>query len=144
VEPRGSERSPMASEIPIVRSFVACREIVADSVANTVSLTNLIHVVEPLPGEVAPYIVEPLALYALLTNGRGVHQFAVELVRFDMGQEQVVGRVGPVKIDLGQDPVVVHGLPIPLRNVVFSRPGQHAFHLVCDGQDIADEKILVR
>lgn len=119
----------MASEIPIVRNFVACREIGADPVANTVSLTNLIHVVEPLPGEVAPYIVEPLALYALLTNGRGVHQFAVELVRFDMGQEQVVGRVGPVRIDLGQDPVVVHGLPIPLRNVVIHQPGQYAFRL---------------
>jgi hypothetical protein len=134
----------MASEIPVVRNLVACREVVADPGANTVSLTDLIHVVEPLPGEVPPYIVEPLALYALLTNGRGVHEFAVELVRSDMGQERVVGRVGPVRIDLGQDPVAVLGLPIPLRNVVVNQPGQYAFHLVCDGHDIADEKILVR
>ena len=52
----------MASEIPVVRNFVACREIVTDLAANAVSLTNLIHVVEPLPGESPPYIVEPLAL----------------------------------------------------------------------------------
>jgi len=134
----------MASEIPIVRNLVACREIVTDLTANTVSLTDLIHVVDPLPGEVPPYIVEPLALYALLTNGRGVHEFAVELVRFDLGEERIVGRVGPVRIDLGRDPVAVLGLPIPLRNVVIDRPGQYAFHLVCDGQEVADEKILVR
>lgn len=134
----------MASEIPVVRNFVACRQLDADPVANTISLTDMIHVVDPLPGEVPPYLVEPLALYALLTNGRGVHEFAVELVRFDMGEERVAGRVGPVRIDLGQDPVAVLGLPIPLRNVVINEPGQYAFHLVCDGQDIADEKILVR
>jgi hypothetical protein len=134
----------MASEIPVVRNFVACRQIISDSVENSVSLTNLIHVVVPLPGETLPYIVEPLALYALLTNGRGTHEFAVELTRFDQGEETLVGRIGPARIDLGQDPLAVLGLPIPLRNVIISEVGQYTFHLLCDGQAIADEKILVR
>jgi hypothetical protein len=85
-----------------------------------------------------------LALYALLSNGRGEHDFAVELTRFDRGQETVVGRVGPVRIDLEQDPVAVLGLPVPLRNVVFNEGGQYAFYLLCNGQPIADVKIVVR
>jgi hypothetical protein len=36
------------------------------------------------------------------------------------------------------------GLPIPLRNLVFEEPGQYSFHLLCDGQPIADAKIGVR
>jgi hypothetical protein len=100
--------------------------------------------VAPLPGESLPYLVDPLALYALLSNGRGAHEFSVELARFDRGEENLIGRIGPVRIDLGQDPLAVLGLPIPVRNLVFEETGQYSFYLICDAQQIAEEKILVR
>lgn len=86
-----------------------------------------------------------MALFALLTDGRGIHDFAIELTRLDHGRERsVYPRVPVGRVDLGQDPIMVHGLPIPLKNVVFSDAGQYSFHLFCDGQPIAEEKVLVR
>jgi hypothetical protein len=144
IEPGRASRPLMASEIPVVRSFQACLEVITDPGGTGVTLKTLVHAIVRLPREPFPCIREELALYALLSNGRGEHAFAVELTRFDLGAETVVGRVGPVRIDLGQDPVIVHGLPIPLRNLVFKEAGQYAFYLRCDGQPLADVKIAVR
>jgi hypothetical protein len=134
----------MATEIPIVRNFQACLEVVIDEDGRGVTLRTLIHAIVRLEGEGFPCVRDEMALYALLTNGRGEHDFKVVLTWFDMGREYQVGTIGPVRIDLGQDPIAVLGLPIPLRNVVFQRPGQYSFHLLCDGQPLADSKITVR
>jgi hypothetical protein len=134
----------MASEIPVVRNFQACLEVETDPSGIGVTLRTLVHAIARLPGEPFPCIREEMALYALFSNGRGQHNFLVELVRLDHGEERVVGRLGPVRIDLGQDPVAALGLPIPLRNLVFNEAGQYTFYLVCDNQIIADAKISVR
>jgi hypothetical protein len=133
------------NEIPVVRHFVACLEIIPLPGGRGVTLRDMIHVIVRLPGEPFPCKREKMALFALLTNGRGEHDFDLELTRFDRGAEQLVSppvRLG--RLNLGHDPTVVHGLPIPLKNVVFPEAGQYAFYLICDGQPIADEKILVR
>ena len=114
----------MATEVPVVRNFQACLEVVTDSGGRGVTLRTLVHAIVRLAGEPFPCIREKLALYALLTNGRGEHDFSVVLTQFDSGEERLIGSVGPARIDLGQDPVAVHGLPIPLRNLVFEEPGQ--------------------
>jgi hypothetical protein len=134
----------MASEIPVVRNFQACLAVETDPSGTGVSLRTLVHAIVRLPGEPFPCIRDNLALYALLSNGRGAHDFLVELIRLDRGEEKPVGRLGPVRVDLGQDPVAVLGLPIPIRNVVFNEAGQYAFELVCDNTPIADVKISVR
>jgi hypothetical protein len=79
----------MASEIPIVRYFIPCLEIVVTPDGKNVTLANLIHSIARLPGESFPCIREQMALYALLANGRGEHQFEVELVFFDEGKEHL-------------------------------------------------------
>ena len=47
-------------------------------------------------------------------------------------------------VDFGQDPTLVHGLPIRVRNITFDRAGQYAFYLLCDGRRIAEETLEVR
>ena len=134
----------MASEIPVVRSFQASLEVEMDPSGTGVTLRTLVHAIVRLPGEPFPCIREEMAFYGLLTNGRGEHDFSVELSRFELGLEIPVSQLGPLRIDLGQDPLAVLGLPIPLRDVIFPVEGQYAFHLICDGQPIADAKIIVR
>jgi hypothetical protein len=134
----------MASEIPIVRHFVACLEIIKETDNRTITLRNLIHAIVRLAGEPFPCIREQMALYAVLTNGRGEHDFGVELEFFERGAERSVRRSGSRRMDLGQDPTVVHGLPIPLKNVTFGSAGQYTFYLLCDGQRIAHEHVEVR
>ncbi len=134
----------MVPEIPTVRHFLACREVVLEAGGREVSLRNLIHAIVRLPGEPFPCVCEPMALYALLTNGRGEHEFAVELTLLEQGAERTLFRSASRRLDLGEDPTVVHGLPIPLRNVTFDGPGQYTFYLLCDGQRLAEEQMTVR
>ena len=85
-----------------------------------------------------------MALYAVLTNGRGEHALAIELTFFDRGIEQTVRRSAPRAVDFGQNPSQVLGLPIAMRNLTFDQPGQYVFYLLCDGEWIAQEPVEVR
>jgi hypothetical protein len=134
----------MASEVPMVPHFLACLEVVVETGSRTVTLRDLIHAIVRLPGEPFPCIREQMALYAVLRNGRGEHQFAVELTFLDHGVERALRRLDPRPVELGQDPTTVHGLPIRLRNVTFDQPGQYTFYLLCDGRRIAQEQVEVR
>ena len=119
-------------EVPVVRHFVACRRIVSEPGTTDVTLESLIHAIVPSAGEEYPILRPEMALYGLLTNGRGIHSFVLELARFDEGEEVLLFQSPVREIDLGPDPMAVLGMPIPLRNFVFESPGQYAFHLVCD------------
>jgi hypothetical protein len=134
----------MAVELPIVRHFIACREIVYDSGGQNVSLKHLVSAILPLPGEQYPLIRDEMALFAVLTNGRGKYDFALELTRFEAGEEVRVVGTPSRAVDLGQDPAAILGMPIPLRNIVFEQPGQYTFRLLCNETVIAEEKILLR
>jgi hypothetical protein len=134
----------MASEIPVVRHLVACVDVVVQPGTQNATLQNLIHAIVRLPGEPFPCVCEQMALCAVLANGRGEHDFAVELTFLDQGVERTLHRSSPRQVDLGQDPTTVHGLPIRLRNVTFHEAGQYTFYLLCDGQRIAQEQVEVR
>jgi len=134
----------MASEIPIVRNIQSCLAVEMEPSGSGVTLRTLVHAIVRIPGEPFPCIREEMAIYALLTNGRGEHDFSIELSYFDMGLETTFSQLGPLRIDLGQDPLAVLGLPIPLRNVIFPLEGQYTIYLACEGQPLADVKLLVR
>lgn len=134
----------MASEVPVVRHLIACQEVVVQPGSRNVALQNLIHAVVRLPGELFPCICQQIALYAMLTNGRGGHDFAVEMTLLEGAVERTMYTSSSRRVDLGQDPTTVHGLPIRMVNVVFDQPGQYMFYLLCDGQRIAQEQIEVR
>jgi hypothetical protein len=129
----------MASEVPVVRHLVACLEVLVEPASRNVTLRNLIHAIVRLPGEPFPCIREQMALYAVLTSGRGKHELAVELRFLDQGVERSLRRSASRPVDLGQDPTTVHGLPIRMKNVTFDQPGQYTFYLLCDGQRIGKE-----
>lgn len=134
----------MASEPPVCRHLIACREIAPEADSDGVTLKDLIHAIVRLPGEPFPCVRETMALYALLTNGRGEHDFTLEMTCFDATGEWLVRRSGPVRRDLGQDPTQVFGFPIPLVNVRFPQAGHYTFHLLGNGRAIAAETVVVR
>ncbi len=134
----------MAVEIPVVRLYAACEEIRIEAGSPKVSLRNVFHRVVRLPGEPFPCVCEQMALYALLANGRGEHVFRVELTSLDEGAERMVFQSPSRQVDLGQDPVTVHGLPISRMRVRFDEAGQYTFHLICDGRRIAEYHVEVR
>jgi hypothetical protein len=131
-------------EMPIVRFLTACRQIDIDASRRDFSLLRLIFKIGRLPGEPFPCICDPIALFALMTNGRGVHEFGLELTLFRAGDETLIWRSPQRLVDLGADPTTVHGLPIPLKNVIFEKGGQYSFHLLCDGHRVGETEIEVR
>jgi hypothetical protein len=84
-----------------------------------------------------------MALYALLNSGRGKHQFGIGLSFLDNGVEVMINKPVYREIDLGQDPTLVHGLPVPRIMAIFEKPGQYTFALLCDGQHIAEYPVEV-
>jgi hypothetical protein len=134
----------MASEVPVVRHFVACQEVVVQPGSRNATLRDLIHAIIRLPGEPSPCICAEMALYAVLANGRGEHDFAIEMAFLDQAVERSLYRSSPRHVDLGQDPTTVHGLPIRMRNVIFDQAGQYTFYLLSDGRRIAQEQVDVR
>src|SRR5947208_11016078 len=94
------------NEVPVVRHFLACNDIQASG--GNVTLTNVIHTIRPRPGDQFPCLQPLLCLYALLTNGRGEHEFEVSLVRATGPEETEVYRTPKFRRDLGQDPMAVH------------------------------------
>lgn len=117
----------MASEVPVVRHLIACQEVVVQPGSRNATLQNLIHAIVRLPGESFPCICRQMALYAMLANGRGGHDFAIEMTLLERAVERTVYTSSPRRVDLGQDPTTVHGLPIRMANVVFGQPGQYMF-----------------
>lgn len=131
-------------EIPVARFFLACRQIDVDALRRDFSLQRLIYKIVRLPGEPFPCLCEPMALFALLSNGRGTHSFGIELTWFSQGEEMMIWQSASRPVDLGSDPMAVLGLPIPLKNVTFGQPGQFSFHLLCDEKRLARVEIEVR
>jgi hypothetical protein len=133
----------MAAEIPVVRLFAACEEIQMEPGSPNVSLRNVFHRIVRLPGEPFPCVCEQMALFALLANGRGDHEFRVDLTILDEGADRLLFQSPTRQVDLGQDPTMVQGLPVPRMRVLFSQAGQYTFHLVCDGRRIAEYHVEV-
>ncbi len=131
-------------EKPVVRHFIACERIDRSVDGAHVTLHNVVHVIRPLPGNPYPRIHPELALFALLTNGRGPHALTVELVVGVGPNARQVYRTRSVTIDLGPDPLLVHGFPVRLQNLPVPHPGQYEIVLFCDGEPVARELIEAR
>jgi hypothetical protein len=131
-------------ESPIIRHFLACEEIVISSEGDRYTLTNLIHAIRPLPGFDYPRIQPLVCLFALMTNGRGVHSFQIELVRGVGAREETVYATPVRQYDLGSDPLAVLGLPIRIENVPFLSAGQYEFRFLCDNRIVARVPLELR
>ncbi len=134
----------MSGRKPVVRHFIMCEKVETSADNKQYSLRNVIHAIRLLPGAAFPQILPELYLFALMTDGSGAHDFAVELVYWDHGAQKSTWTSRRVTLDLGQDPLIVHGWPVRLRNVPFVRPGDYDFVPGCDGEVIARDTIHVR
>jgi hypothetical protein len=133
----------VASEIPVVRYFLICREVLVEP-DGLATLRHLLHIFVRPDGGPFPCVCEQLTLYGLLTSGRGKHRFGVELAFLEQEGEVSLWISPAREIDLGQDPVALRALPIPIRNMVFHQPGQYTFRLLCDQVAIAEANFEVR
>jgi hypothetical protein len=131
-------------ELPLIRHFLACDEIIISPDGERYSLVNLIHAIRPLPGVTYPRRHPLLCLFVQMTNGRGSHVFRVEFVSGVGPAERTIYATPSRQYDLGNDPLAVLGLPIRLENLSFPAAGQYEFHLICDEEILARTAIELR
>lgn len=134
----------MSTPKPVVRHFIACEKVESSLDSRQYSLLNIIQTIQILPGAAFPQIHPELYLFAMMTDGTGEHEFVIELVYWDCGTQKSTWTSRRVKLDLGPDPLKVHGWPVRLQNLPFAQPGDYDFVLWCDGEILARETIRVR
>jgi hypothetical protein len=131
--------------MPVVRHFIACERIETAAGGSRYTLANVIHAIKPVPEAVYPCIHPQLSLFVQMTDGRGKLSFRVQLIFLDvLDEEKSTHTSAPVILDLGNDPLIVHGWPIRLKNVLFERPGLYEFRLLCGAHVIAREAMVLR
>lgn len=134
----------MAARLPVIRHFIACEQIEQFPDERRYTLHKIIYAIRALRGTSYPRIQPAIDLFAVLTDGHGAHRFSVDLVTWDNAEERSNWTSREVIMDLGQDPLTVYGWPIHLANIPFHRSGLYEFRLVCDGEVIAREPLLMR
>jgi hypothetical protein len=132
----------MAAQKPVVRHFIACDRVEVSQDGRRVSLVNVVCAIRPFPGAGYPRIHPELWLFAQMTDGQGAFDFEVELLFSD--DDTSIFRAPPVKLDFGDDPLAVRGWAKQLSDLLFEKPGLYEFRLLCDGEVIAREPILLR
>lgn len=90
-------------ELPIIRHFLACDEIVISPDGERYSLVNVIHAIRPLPGVTYPRRHPLICLFVQMTNGRGCHTFRIELVSGVGPHERTAYTTPAHGYDLGTD-----------------------------------------
>ena len=131
----------MAVRTPVARHFIACEDV-QRSAGGRYSLVDVVHAIRAT----APYprIHPKITLFVMLTDVDGVHEFWVEWILFDRGQQRSLWKTKRVKLDLGSDPTQLYGWVIRLRNIWLPQPGDYEFVLWCDGESLAREPIRAR
>jgi hypothetical protein len=132
----------MPAQKPVARHFLVCDRVEVSSDGRRVTLVNIIYAITPLPGAQYPRIQPEICVFAQLTDGMGEVDLAVELVFYD--DDNSIFRTQPVRVDFGSDPLAVRGWTRRFTNVLFQMPGLYEFRLLCDGEIIARESILLR
>lgn len=107
-------------------------------------LQDIVSVIRPAAGSQFPIMHPELFCFAILTDGRGEHEFNVRLWHGVGPAAELVRESRTGTMDCGDDPLALIGLPIRLNGLVFPEPGQYDLVLVCDGADLATLYFEVR
>lgn len=127
---------------PVVRSLVACEEIVRDADTQQVSLLRVVNTVRSNGAPAYPALRPHFAVFAVLTSGRGAGELWME-IRAAEG-EGVIYASPRQRVAFPDDPLMLHGASYRIRNLVFPLPGLYWVQLRYDGAVIADLPVVLK
>lgn len=130
---------------PIVRHLFACNRADVSPETGLYTLTELVVALEAPPGTTEAISYPRLTLVAVMVNGRGPHDFAVELVRLVRADEEESIRTSrAVRLELGDDPLAVITQPFVLKDILFPGPGLYEVRLRCGDEAVGAARLDVR
>jgi hypothetical protein len=134
----------LAGRLPVIRHFIACERVERSPNGRHYSLINVIHSIRGLPGALFPRIHPELTLFIMMTDSLGSHNFSIQVATWDNEEERSIWETRKATLDMGDDPLKVHGWSFRLRDIWFDRPGLYELRLICNGEIVAREPIRLR
>lgn len=117
-------------------AFVVCENIIVDK---TTDLRSLIGLASNIWTAGFPMIHHRIAVYAEMTNGHGAYDFGIRLV---YAADDEIMQEGSGTVDF-PDPRAVVNFAWTMHNIVFPKPGEYRFQLVCNGTIVVERRLMV-
>ncbi len=134
----------MTANLPIVRHFIACERIERLPEGNEFTLHRILHSISPSHEAGYPWVDAGLHLFVLMSDCRGQVALTLEMLALHWEREELLYTSPELTLNLGDDPLYVHTVPIRLYEIPFDHPGFYEFRLKCGQEVIARESILLR
>lgn len=132
-----------STPLPIVRYLIVCDDVVKDpNRPKRVTIVGLISAIRVVSDPPFPLLYRELVVFSQLTEVRAAGEIRVDVVRLD--DDQLLSRTRAQAVNVGNDPLAIHGLVFRIRDVVFPAPGLHAVRLWYNDQQIAEQPFLLR
>jgi len=128
----------MAAPLPIVHAILICDMVIREAGSNKHSAIGIF---TDVYGTQFPLTLNPLAVYACLTDALGTYQLSVELV--DLNENRILGRVDGLTLQ-AKEKLQTHDFGIRFVNTAFPKPGTYEFRLLADGRMLSSKKLRVR
>lgn len=127
----------MNSVPPILLSSVICDRVIFDKITGMPSLINIIQSIN------APKypIRNILVFFCELTNGHGLTQTTIRLIRSEEKEKVLFEQKGKVEF---KDVQQIVTLAVNLQGVVFPEPGEYRFQLFTENQLIGERRIVCK
>ncbi|GIW70554.1 MAG: hypothetical protein KatS3mg102_0096 [Planctomycetota bacterium] len=118
----------MPAPMPTLHALLICDLVLREAVTNKHSAIGIFTDVHTTK---LPMVLNPLAVYASLTDALGSYELALELEDLENGQ--LVARVSGLRLE-SRDKLATHDFGIRLVNTVFPRASRYEFRLLVDGR----------
>jgi hypothetical protein len=124
--------------LPTVHAILICDLVIREAGTNKHSAIGIFTDVYATR---FPVVLNPLAVYACVSDALGTYDLAVELV--DLEEDRVIGRVHGLKL-AAKDKLATHDFGIRFVNTVFQKAGKYEFKLLADGRLLGSKTLRVR
>ena len=135
----GSTDESVAGEMPLpyVVAMVFCNAITVELGTNNITLHECFSTILAMS---FPAVHPKMALYVVLTNGRGDVPFRLALVHSEMDSEPIFEARGTIPFT---DPLATVELRVPIPPASFPQPGVYFLQLYANNRFLMERRLLV-
>lgn len=127
----------MPAPLPTLHAMLICDLVIREAGTNKHSAVGIFTDVHTAT---FPVVLNPLAVYACLSDAMGDYELAIELV--DLQKDHTLGRIGGLKMR-SDNRLASHDFGMRLVNTVFPRPSTYEFRLLADDRILGSRTVRV-
>ncbi|MFC1706520.1 DUF6941 family protein [Planctomycetota bacterium] len=128
----------MPAPLPVLHAILVCDMVLREAGTNKHSAIGIFTDVFTTK---FPMALNPLAVYACLSDAIGTYNISVELV--DLAQNNIIGRVQGLKFE-SKEKLQSHDFGIRFVNTVFPQAATYEFRMLADDRLLGSKKLRVR